>query len=65
MQRVLGILAIVGVGFLAYQAYKNMQKQNKPKDLASQTEEYKGKGIKFQPPIPKANYTVPKKPGVK
>jgi hypothetical protein len=31
MQRVLGILAIVGVGFLAYQAYKNMQKQSKPK----------------------------------
>jgi hypothetical protein len=51
--------------FIFNKIYERVQKQNKPKDLASQTEEYKGKGIKFQPPIPKANYTVPKKPGVK
>ena len=51
--------------FIFNKIYERVQKQNKPKDLASQTDELKEKGIKFQPPIPKVNYTIPKKPGVK
>ena len=31
IKKALGLLAIVGVGFLAYQTYKEMAKQSKPK----------------------------------
>lgn len=31
INKALGVLAIVGIGFLAYQTYKKIQKQNKPK----------------------------------